>query len=447
MARVKRAVNAQKKRRTALEQASGYRGQRSRLYRKAKEQMLHSLNYAYRDRRARKGDFRQLWITRINAAARQNGMTYNRFIQGLKTAGVEVDRKILAELAVSEPAAFAALVDVARANVPATRRDRRLSTPAHHHRNPDPPGTERTPRVVAARKLLRRAGRDRAGRFLVEGAQAVREALAVATVHELFVTAAAAERHPELVAGARADGVRVLPVTDRVAEVLSDTVTPQGIVAVCDLLDVPVRAALAGPPALVAVLVGVADPGNAGTVVRVADAAGAGAVLLAGDTVDPHNGKAVRASTGSVFHVPLARARDAAAALGACRAAGLTLLAADGRGELDLHDPRAAAVLAGPTAWVFGGRGPRTRAGAGRSRGPPGAGANPRPGREPEPRDGRCGVPLRERAGVTRRLSAAASTAPPRRPVAAGSAPTPRARTPTGPARDRAGSTRGTRPR
>ncbi|HEX9339492.1 MAG TPA: 50S ribosomal protein L20 [Pseudonocardiaceae bacterium] len=114
MARVKRAVNAQKKRRTTLEAASGYRGQRSRLYRKAKEQMLHSLNYAYRDRRARKGDFRQLWITRINAAARQNGLTYNRFIQGLKGAGIEVDRKILAELAVSDPTAFTALVDLAR---------------------------------------------------------------------------------------------------------------------------------------------------------------------------------------------------------------------------------------------------------------------------------------------------------------------------------------------
>jgi large subunit ribosomal protein L20 len=114
VARVKRAVNAQKKRRTTLEMASGYRGQRSRLYRKAKEQMLHSLNYAYRDRRARKGDFRQLWITRINAAARQNGLTYNRFIQGLKGAGVEVDRKILAELAVNDPTAFTALVDLAR---------------------------------------------------------------------------------------------------------------------------------------------------------------------------------------------------------------------------------------------------------------------------------------------------------------------------------------------
>jgi large subunit ribosomal protein L20 len=116
---VKRAVNAHKKRRTTLELASGYRGQRSRLYRKAKEQILHSLNYAYRDRRARKGDFRQLWITRINAAARQNGLTYNRFIQGLRVAGVEVDRKILAELAVSDPAAFAALVDIARENAPA----------------------------------------------------------------------------------------------------------------------------------------------------------------------------------------------------------------------------------------------------------------------------------------------------------------------------------------
>jgi len=118
VARVKRAVNAQKKRRSTLEAASGYRGQRSRLYRKAKEQMLHSLNYAYRDRRARKGDFRQLWITRINAAARANGMTYNRLIQGLRLAEIEVDRKILAELAVSDPAAFAAIVELARAALP-----------------------------------------------------------------------------------------------------------------------------------------------------------------------------------------------------------------------------------------------------------------------------------------------------------------------------------------
>jgi large subunit ribosomal protein L20 len=120
VARVKRAVNAHKKRRVILERASGYRGQRSRLYRKAKEQMLHSMNYAYRDRRARKGDFRRLWIQRINAAARANGMTYNRFIQGIKLAGIEVDRKHLAELAVSDEAAFAALVELARASLPAT---------------------------------------------------------------------------------------------------------------------------------------------------------------------------------------------------------------------------------------------------------------------------------------------------------------------------------------
>jgi large subunit ribosomal protein L20 len=115
VARVKRAVNAQKKRRTTLEAASGYRGQRSRLYRKAKEQLLHSYQYSYRDRRARKGDFRQLWITRINAAARANGMTYNRFIQGLRIAEVTVDRKILADLAVHDAPAFAALVKTAQA--------------------------------------------------------------------------------------------------------------------------------------------------------------------------------------------------------------------------------------------------------------------------------------------------------------------------------------------
>lgn len=118
MARVKRAVNAQKKRRTVLDQASGYRGQRSRLYRKAKEQVTHSLGYSYRDRRARKGDFRRLWIQRINAAARLNGMTYNRFIQGLKAAEVEVDRRMLAELAVNDAPAFAALVEVAKKHLP-----------------------------------------------------------------------------------------------------------------------------------------------------------------------------------------------------------------------------------------------------------------------------------------------------------------------------------------
>lgn len=118
MARVKRAVNAQKKRREVLERASGYRGQRSRLYRKAKEQVTHSMVYAYNDRRKRKGDFRRLWIQRINAGARAEGMTYNRFIQGLKAAGVEVDRRMLAELAVHDQKAFSALVQVARNALP-----------------------------------------------------------------------------------------------------------------------------------------------------------------------------------------------------------------------------------------------------------------------------------------------------------------------------------------
>ena len=119
MARVKRAVNAHKKRREVLEQASGYRGQRSRLYRKAKEQVIHSATYSFNDRRKKKGEFRSLWIQRINAGARANGMTYNRFIQGLKAAGVEVDRRMLAELAVNDAAAFATLVQVASKALPA----------------------------------------------------------------------------------------------------------------------------------------------------------------------------------------------------------------------------------------------------------------------------------------------------------------------------------------
>lgn len=241
-----------------------------------------------------------------------------------------------------------------------------MLAPAISELTRQPPGTERTPRVVAARKLLRRTGRDRAGRFLVEGAQAVREAVRYGRVHELFVTEAAAARHSDLVAGAADAGARISPVTDRAAASLSDTVTPQGLVAVCDLLDVPVATALSGAarseqttlgdsPRLVAVCAGVADPGNVGTVVRVADAAGADAVLLAGDTVDPHNGKAIRASTGSVFHLPLARDRDTDAVLDACRAAGLTLLVADAAGAVDLLDPAADSVLAGPVAWIFGG--------------------------------------------------------------------------------------------
>ncbi|MEU7480672.1 RNA methyltransferase [Lentzea sp. NPDC042327] len=218
------------------------------------------------------------------------------------------------------------------------------------------PFTERTPRVVAARHLTRRQGRDKAGRFLVEGAQAVREALAwrQGEVHELFVTATAADRNPELLRTAADAGIRISEVTDKAAASLSETVTPQGLVAVCDAVPQPLDRALSGSPRLVAVLYGVSDPGNAGTVTRVADAAGADAVIFAGDAVDPHNGKCVRASTGSLFHLPIARSRDAGEVFAACRAAGLTLVAADGYAEQDLVEASAKGELNRPTAWVFG---------------------------------------------------------------------------------------------
>ncbi|WP_245976154.1 TrmH family RNA methyltransferase [Amycolatopsis palatopharyngis] len=210
--------------------------------------------------------------------------------------------------------------------------------------------SHKTPRVVAARKLTTRSGREAAERFLAEGAQAVREALSHGIVHEVFVTEAAAERNAEVLA--LADGrVRVSMIDRRAAELLSETVTPQGLVAVCDTVDVPLEQALAGTPALVAVLVGVADPGNAGTVIRVADAAGADAVVLAGDAVDVHNGKCVRASTGSVFHLPVARSRDVSAVLAACGRAGLRTVAADGSADVSLE---AAEGLTEPTAWLLG---------------------------------------------------------------------------------------------
>jgi TrmH family RNA methyltransferase len=221
------------------------------------------------------------------------------------------------------------------------------------------PFTERTPRVVAARRLTQRAGRTQAGRFLAEGAQAVREALAWAAdghgvVHELFVTPTAADRNPDLVRAAGSASIRVSEITDRAAAAMSETVTPQGILVVCDLVDQPVDTALSGSPMLVVVLCGIADPGNAGTVLRVADAAGADAVLLAGDTVDPHNGKCVRATAGSLFHLPVARTRDAEDALAACRTAGLRLIAADGHATDDLDTAAEGGQLDGPTAWVFG---------------------------------------------------------------------------------------------
>jgi RNA methyltransferase, TrmH family len=232
--------------------------------------------------------------------------------------------------------------------------------------------TERTPRVVAARKLLRRAGRERAGRFLAEGAQAVGAALASATapadgpggqhrathrrahVFEVFATESAAERNVGVLRVASAAGIPVSMITDRAAAALSETVTPQGLLAVCARIDVPLAEALAGAPRLVVVLVEAADPGNAGTVIRVADAAGADAVVLAGDSVDPHNGKCVRGSVGSVFHLPVAVERDVAEVLAGCRRAGVRLLAATADGEWDVFEPTASAALAQPCGWLFG---------------------------------------------------------------------------------------------
>lgn len=171
-------------------------------------------------------------------------------------------------------------------------------------------------------------------------------------MHELFVTEDAAARHLGLLERAETLGVAVSTITERAATTLSGTVTPQGVLAVCGLVDVPAAEALAGKPQLVAVLAGIADPGNAGTVLRAADAAGADAVLFAGETVDPHNGKAVRACAGSLFHLPLARVATLDAALGACRAAGLRVLGTSGTAEETVHpsDER----LRGATAWVFG---------------------------------------------------------------------------------------------
>lgn len=229
------------------------------------------------------------------------------------------------------------------------------------HRAPRPgegPFSERTPRVAAARALLRRQGRERVGRFLAEGAQAVGEAVAWAEQQrggllELFVTERAAARHPELVAAADAADARISPVTEPAAAGLSDTLTPQGLVAVCRALPVPAQQAVAGT-SLVVMLAGVSEPGNAGTVIRVADAAGAGAVLLVGQAVDPHNGKCVRASAGSVFHLPLAVQRDIRDAIRTCRLAGLQVLAADGAVGRDLDEVVDGGVLDRPTAWLFG---------------------------------------------------------------------------------------------
>jgi TrmH family RNA methyltransferase len=213
--------------------------------------------------------------------------------------------------------------------------------------------TPRTPRVVAARRLQRRRDRDQTGRFLAEGPQAVREAL-TGTVHELFGTAAALARYADLAGIAARQGVPVSEITDDGLAALAETVQPQGLVAVCEQFDVPLATALRGTPPLTAVLAEIRDPGNAGTVLRTADAAGAGAVVFAGDAVDPYNGKCVRASAGSLFHLDVVREPDPEAVVGALRRIGVQVLAATGHGDADLDELADAGTLARPTAWLFG---------------------------------------------------------------------------------------------
>ncbi|GAA1117621.1 TrmH family RNA methyltransferase [Nocardiopsis composta] len=211
----------------------------------------------------------------------------------------------------------------------------------------------RSPRIKAARRLAKRAFRQRERRFLAEGPQAVREALARpgATV-EVFATAEAVQRHLELTDAAYAAGVPVHRVSMEVMAELAQTVTPQGIVAVCEFLDVPL-AEVAGAR-LVAVLSHVRDPGNAGTVLRTADAAGADAVVFTDASVDPYNGKCVRASAGSLFHLPVVVGAPAAEVTAVLRAEGAAVLAADGAGDRDLHQAADSGALDGPVAWVFG---------------------------------------------------------------------------------------------
>ncbi|MEV5083828.1 RNA methyltransferase [Streptomyces sp. NPDC056159] len=217
----------------------------------------------------------------------------------------------------------------------------------------------RSPRVSAARRLAKRNFRGKERLFLAEGPQAVREAAAhraddTATLVELFATVEAAERYADIVGEARAAGARIHLAADDVIADISTTVTPQGLVGVCRFLDTPFEDIVAARPKLVAVLAHVRDPGNAGTVLRCADAAGAEAVVLTDASVDLYNPKAVRASVGSLFHLPVAVGVPVERAVAALRDAGVRILAADGAGEHDLDDELDHGTMGGPTAWVFG---------------------------------------------------------------------------------------------
>ncbi|ANS64023.1 rRNA methyltransferase [Streptomyces lincolnensis] len=213
----------------------------------------------------------------------------------------------------------------------------------------------RSPRVSAARRLAKRNFRGKERLFLAEGPQAVREAAGHKdTLVELFATVEAADRYADIIGEARAVGVRVHLASDDVIADISTTVTPQGLVGICRFLDTPFEEILAARPQLVAVLANVRDPGNAGTVLRCADAAGAEAVVLTDASVDLYNPKTVRASVGSLFHLPVAVGVPVEEAVEGLRRAGVRILAADGAGSDDLDDELDRGTMGGPTAWVFG---------------------------------------------------------------------------------------------
>ncbi|MER7924556.1 MULTISPECIES: RNA methyltransferase [unclassified Streptomyces] len=213
----------------------------------------------------------------------------------------------------------------------------------------------RSPRVAAARRLERRNFRSKERLFLAEGPQAVREAAGYKdTLVELFATVEAAERYADIVGEARAAGARVHLADEQVIADISTTVTPQGLVGVCRFLDTPFEEIIEGRPKLVAVLANVRDPGNAGTVLRCADAAGAEAVVLTDASVDLYNPKAVRASVGSLFHLPVAVGVPVEQAVAGLKGIGVRILAADGAGTDDLDDELDQGTMGGPTAWVFG---------------------------------------------------------------------------------------------
>ncbi|WP_166996184.1 TrmH family RNA methyltransferase [Paramicrobacterium fandaimingii] len=213
----------------------------------------------------------------------------------------------------------------------------------------------RSARVKAVAKLSRRQTRQETGLFLLEGPQAVSEALAwrPELIEDLFVTPTAAQKHAELVVSATEANLDAEFVTEDVLDVMTDTVTPQGIAAVCRQHPTSLKDILAGAPRLLAVLEEVRDPGNLGTIIRAADAAGADAVVLTGRSVDPFNPKVVRSTTGSLFHVPLSVGLELGTVLSQLRAAGMSILAADVKGQ-DLLEYRESGALAQQTAWLFG---------------------------------------------------------------------------------------------